>query len=71
MREKTTGKTTKMRHQANQHNALNRARFTGVTAVEGAGWLSQSADPGATVKDSITMTLKRAAGGLFQGGIPF
>jgi hypothetical protein len=60
-----------MRIQANQHHALNRARFNGVIVVAGAGWLALSADPCGTVTDSITMTPKRWAGGLFEGGIPF
>ena len=60
-----------MRQNPNQHTKLNRARLAGVFAAEGAGWLLLSADLSATVKDSITMTPKRAAGGLSEGGIPF
>ena len=60
-----------MRRNSNQHTTLNRARLAGFIAAEGAGWLL-SADLRGTVKvDSITMTPKRALGGLFQGGIPF
>ena len=56
--------------QVNQHNARNRAHLAGFIAAEGAGWLLLSAGLDATVK-SIAMTPKRAAGGLFLGGIPF
>lgn len=57
-------------HSQIQHTALNRACLAGVIAAEAAGWLAPSAHLRATVKDSITMTLKRAAGGLSEGGIP-
>jgi len=56
---------------ANQHNAPNRARLAGIIAADGAGWLALPAQHDATVEISITMTSKRAAGGLFMGGIPF
>ena len=60
-----------MRINVNQHTAHNRARRAGFVAVETAGWLCLSAQPSDTVKDSITMTPKRAAGGLSEGGLPF
>jgi hypothetical protein len=58
-----------MRANANQHHALDRA-FAGIVVAQCAGWLGLSADPSAAVNASITMTPKRKAGGLFQGGIP-
>ncbi len=59
-----------MHGHTNQHTTLNRACFAGLVAVERAGWLAPSARQRATVKDSITMTLKRTAGGLSEGGLP-
>jgi hypothetical protein len=58
-----------MKFTANRNPLPNRARLAGAGH---AGWLCLSAalrDSG--VKSSITMTPKRAAGGLSQGGIPF
>jgi hypothetical protein len=71
MRDRNSNGKPPMRINANQHIAHNRARLAGA-GVCGAGWLALSAaDLSDTVKFSITMTPKRAAGGLSQGGIPF